>query len=59
MKEYRFQEIQETVARFDKLPDAAFISALAEHGVDAADLTAYAREQEKRERALRRVRGRR
>jgi len=56
MKDVRFQEIQELVRRFDALPDAAFLAALAEHGVDANDLLRYTREDEKRKRTARNAR---
>jgi hypothetical protein len=53
MKDTRFQEIKALVECFDSLPDAAFLSALAENGVDADDLVAYSKHADKISRAVR------
>lgn len=53
MKDARFQAIKELVERFDSLPDAAFLAALAENGVDADDLLAYSKHADKISRAVR------
>lgn len=58
MKSARYEEIKELVERFDKLPDAAFVAAMEEHGVSTDDLVAYAREREKNERSVRLARRR-
>lgn len=56
MKSFRFVEIDELVKRFDYLPDAQFVSMLAQNGVDASEIAAYAKEKEKFERQLKAAR---
>lgn len=58
MKTARYQEIKELVERFDKLPDSAFLAAMAEHEVTPEDLVRYAREREKKDKAVRLARRR-
>ena len=58
MRDWRFAEISDLVKRFDKLPDDAFLKALEENGVTSSDLKTFAREREKRERAVKMARRR-
>ena len=46
----RFEEIKRLCHQFDSLPDGAFFGVLAEHGVDADDLAAYADECQRRKK---------
>jgi hypothetical protein len=56
MKDVRYLEIKDLVQQFDKLSDDAFVAAMADAGVTASDLKSYAREAEKREKAVRSAR---
>jgi len=48
MSNRRYQQIKELCDRFDDLPDGAFLSVLAEHGVGSTDLYHYSQEHERR-----------